>query len=168
MNQDCILSPREQIYSSLQILKLWPRDDRFCTFLLFRHFKSVFCSQCCPMHKFVWDDLTFYQLRWRHRLYHTWSYLWFVVLLTIGVKTRSQSCWNFDRPLQENILLHFLQTKANDAMLHRVFKWEWTQFLKNCKKIRNRRTELKFFYVKIQPSSKREKNSSFLHPFLIF
>jgi len=58
------------------------------------------------------------------------------------------------------------RAKTDDATLHLVFKLK--RFLKNCKKIRNGCTELKFFHVKIQPSPKREKKFSFLRPFLIF
>jgi len=47
-------------------------------------------------------------------------------------------------------------------------KWQWMRFLKNYKKIRNGRTELKFFHFKIQPSSICVKNFSSVHPFLVF
>jgi len=62
------------------------------------------------------------------------------------------------------------RAKADDATFHhvRVFKWQWTRFLTNCKKIRNGHTELKFFSTsKIQPSSTCERNFSSIHPLLI-
>jgi len=62
-------------------------------------------------------------------------------------KTRSSTA---NLKLSDNTTGHFTQgrnveifgrrAKADVATLHRVFKWEWTRFLKNCKKIRNGHT----------------------------
>jgi len=46
----------------------------------------------------------------------------------------------------QNVEIFGQRAKAANATLHYVFKWEWTRFLKSCKKIRNGCTELKFFF----------------------
>jgi len=47
---------------------------------------------------------------------------------------------------------------------HCVFKWEWARSLKNCKKIRNGRTELNFFTSRYNPRLNVKKiSASYVH-----